>query len=149
MPTWKSALQEFREQSQNVYENKGSGQNSITTGPSLSKEGNPGTPLLRRGGVGGGGSLCLGRVASSTPANRRNKARMSMKTKDRCCKRFVEYSMLLKTPNLCSICNYVIENKLVSLAEAESSRPTSAHGPTTGFVSVPILSTVMLTVSPG
>ena len=45
------------EQSENVYENKGTAQKSTTPGSSLSKEGNSRTPLLGRGGVAGGAPL--------------------------------------------------------------------------------------------
>jgi hypothetical protein len=39
-------ISKTREQSENVYENKGPAQKSTTLGPSLSKEGNYRTPLL-------------------------------------------------------------------------------------------------------
>ena len=45
------------EQSENVYENKGSVRKSTTPDPSLSKEGNHRATLLGRGGVGGGATL--------------------------------------------------------------------------------------------
>jgi len=49
----------FGEQSENVYENKGSVQKSTTPLPSLAKQGNHHrrAPLLRWRGVGGGGTL--------------------------------------------------------------------------------------------
>jgi len=52
-----TAVPVFGEQSQNVYENKGSVRKSTTLDPSLSKEGNYWAPLLGRGGAEGGATL--------------------------------------------------------------------------------------------
>ena len=46
-----------REQSENVYENKGPAMKSTTPGPSFPRKGITGLPLLGRGGVGGGATL--------------------------------------------------------------------------------------------
>ena len=62
----------LREQSENVYENKGTVQKSTTPDPSLCEEGNCGLPSSDEEGVG----------VVLRYNNWRNKARMSMKTKD-------------------------------------------------------------------
>jgi hypothetical protein len=50
-------MSKTREQSENVYENKGSVKKSTTPDLSLSKEGNYRAPLLGRGGTGSGATL--------------------------------------------------------------------------------------------
>jgi hypothetical protein len=73
------------EQSENVYENKGSAWKSTTPDPSLSKEGNLRLPFSDEEGGGGGGAMRSLRASCRgvKPCySRRNKARMSMKTKD-------------------------------------------------------------------
>jgi len=69
------------EQSENVFENKGTAQKSTIPDPSLSKEGNSRAPLLGCGGVGGGATLRpWPETAITTSKDAGNKARMSMKT---------------------------------------------------------------------
>ena len=54
------SVQKSREQTQNVYENKGTEQKPATSNPSLSKEGNrvPPSPAEERGGLRDLGVLC-------------------------------------------------------------------------------------------
>jgi hypothetical protein len=74
-----------REQSQNVYENKGSDRISTAPDPSVSKEGNSGLPSSGEEGVGvvPRRTRLDCRLECRRHENCRNKARMSLKTKDR------------------------------------------------------------------